>query len=120
MKHILHIGLAVLLFSAFVSIANDTFFSSATAASLETSELYADNTRATLSNDLKIDYQKQDTTDLPADLQNHWGKLAISLLAVFEIVVRLTPSEKDNTVLSYLSKIINAFIPNRKKGGGTF
>ena len=48
----------------------------------------------------------------------NWGILSLSLLSFLEVVTRLTPSEKDNTVLSFLGNILNAIIPNLKKGGG--
>lgn len=51
-------------------------------------------------------------------LSVNWGILSLSLLSFLEVVTRLTPSEKDNTVLTFLSNILNAVIPNLKKGGG--
>lgn len=48
----------------------------------------------------------------------NWGILSLSLLSFLEVITRLTPSKKDNTVLSFLSNILNAIIPNLKKGGG--
>jgi hypothetical protein len=51
-------------------------------------------------------------------LVENWGVLSLSLLSFLEVITRLTPSEKDNTVLSFVSKLLNVIIPNFKKGGG--
>jgi len=51
---------------------------------------------------------------------NNWGALLMGLLGFADLVTRLTPSVKDNSILNFLSSIINAIIPNLKKGGGSF
>ena len=50
----------------------------------------------------------------------NWGKLLLGLLSFYDLVARLTPSEKDNSVVSFLTKLLNVVIPNFKKGGGIF
>ena len=40
------------------------------------------------------------------------------LIGVAEIVVLLTPTEKDNTVLDRIKSALSAVIPNLRKGGG--
>jgi len=49
--------------------------------------------------------------------------IALVLYAIAKLVVNLTPSEKDNDILvkvaSFISKVVDAFVPNLKKGGGT-
>ena len=49
---------------------------------------------------------------------NNWGALLLGLLGFADLVTRLTPTEKDNSILNFLSSILNAIIPNLKKGGG--
>jgi len=49
---------------------------------------------------------------------NNWGALLMGLLGFADLVARLTPSVKDNSILNFLSTILNAIIPNLKKGGG--
>ena len=49
----------------------------------------------------------------------NWGALLMGLLGFADLVTRLTPSEKDNSILNFLVSIFNAIIPNLKKGGGT-
>ena len=53
-------------------------------------------------------------------LLDNWGALLMGLLTFAEVVVRLTPSEKDNSIFNWLYAFITAFVPNLKKGGGTF
>lgn len=54
-------------------------------------------------------------------IDNYVDLIAIlaGLIAVAEIVVNLTPSEKDNSVLLKIKNVLSAVIPNFKKGGGT-
>ena len=41
--------------------------------------------------------------------------LVWSLIAIIEVVVRLTPSEKDNSILNKVIWFIDKVIPNRTK-----
>jgi len=44
-----------------------------------------------------------------------------SLIAIFEIVVRITPSDKDNSILNKIIWVIEKLIPNKdKKKQGMF
>lgn len=44
-----------------------------------------------------------------------------SLIAMFEIIVRLTPTEKDNSILNKIIWIVEKLIPNKdKKKQGMF
>ena len=40
-----------------------------------------------------------------------------SVIAILEVVVRLTPSEKDNSILNKVIWIIEKLIPNKGKQG---
>ena len=40
-----------------------------------------------------------------------------SVIAILEVVVRLTPSEKDNSILNKVIWIVEKLIPNRGKKG---
>ena len=51
---------------------------------------------------------------------NNWGTLLMGLLGLSDLVARLTPSAKDNSIINFISSVINAIIPNLKKGGGSF
>lgn len=53
-------------------------------------------------------------------LKTNWIALLFGILGFAELVARLTPSEKDNTVVSFINAVLNTFIPNLKKGGGKF
>jgi hypothetical protein len=54
-------------------------------------------------------------------IENYVDLIAIvaGLIAVAEVVVNLTPSEKDNSILLKIKNVLSAVIPNRKTGGGT-
>jgi len=44
-----------------------------------------------------------------------WTTLLWSLIAIFEVIVRLTPSEKDNSLLNKVIWFIDKVVPNRTK-----
>jgi len=48
-----------------------------------------------------------------------WQEIVLAVVGIFEIIVRLTPSEKDNTILAKIIWVLNRLIPNRTKTGGT-
>ena len=45
-------------------------------------------------------------------------ELVMALVLLLEIVVNLTPSEKDNSILLKIKNVISFIFPNRKSGGG--
>jgi hypothetical protein len=51
---------------------------------------------------------------------DNWGALVMVILGFVDLVARLTPSEKDNSIVNFLMTLFNAIIPNFKKGGGSF
>ena len=51
---------------------------------------------------------------------NNWQWLLAATVGVAEIVVNITPTKKDNSILNSVVKVIDALIPNNKKGGGKF
>jgi len=51
---------------------------------------------------------------------DNWGALLMGILGFIDLVARLTPSEKDNSIVNFLLTMFNAIIPNFKKGGGSF
>ena len=53
-------------------------------------------------------------------IADNWGSLLLALLGFVELLVRLTPTEKDNSILNMIIKFLNVILPNLKKGGGTF
>lgn len=53
----------------------------------------------------------------------NWAKInlaetLLALLAIAKIVVNLTPTEKDNSVLAWIESLFNSIFPNLRKGGG--
>lgn len=51
-------------------------------------------------------------------LKDNWLPLVLALIALAEVVVNLTPSKKDNSILLKIKNLLGMFIPNVKKGGG--
>lgn len=45
-------------------------------------------------------------------LMNHWAEILLGLLAFAKIVVRVTPTIKDDAVFGYLDRLIEALVPN--------
>lgn len=59
-------------------------------------------------------------------ISENWGlivEIALIVYAIAKVIVNLTPSEKDNLILTkvveFVEKIVDLLIPNLKKGGGT-
>lgn len=46
--------------------------------------------------------------------------MIVLLIMFYEPIARLTPTEKDNNLLRTIQSWLDALLPNRKKGGGTF
>jgi len=61
-------------------------------------------------------------TEMPPGefLQTYWFELLLGLIVFLELIVRLTPTKRDDSILNLVLKLINAIIPNLKKTGGTF
>lgn len=53
-----------------------------------------------------------------------WKELVLAIFAILEVGVRLTPSEKDNSIVNKIvmfgTYILDFIIPNRNKGGDKF
>ena len=106
------LGINAKINTSFSDVNTETYYTSA----------LTDNSKATLSNDLKMSYeQTADNLTAPVGfLANYWDKILIALLGISEVVTRLIPSVKDNSILNFFLRVINAVIPNAKSGGGTF
>ena len=44
-----------------------------------------------------------------------WTEILLAILGIAEIIVRLTPTEKDNSILNKIVWVINKLIPNKIK-----
>ena len=106
------LGINAKINTSFSDVNTETYYTSA----------LTDNSKATLSNDLKMSYeQTADNLTAPVGfLANYWDKILIALLGISEVVTRLIPSVKDNSILNFFLRVINAVIPNAKSGGGVF
>jgi hypothetical protein len=61
----------------------------------------------------------QPSSGIFAFLVANWLALLIGLGGFIEVIVRLTPTTKDDSILAFIKNIIDSFIPNRRIGGGT-
>jgi len=124
MKNILNTVLLMAMLVISIAICDEVFFSNVASAesSIASTTANASITKATVSNDLKIAYEKQD--DITATTKNflldNWGKLSLAFLAFLEVVARLTPSVTDNTVITFIKKLLDSFIPNKNTNGTLF
>lgn len=69
---------------------------------------------------LEPDNTEVSTSAIGNFLTENWIALVLGLMGFIELIVRLTPSDKDNSIFNWLAALINALLPNLKKGGGTF
>tara|TARA_R100000995_G_C3479668_1_gene123107 strand:- start:1319 stop:1462 length:144 start_codon:yes stop_codon:yes gene_type:complete len=44
-----------------------------------------------------------------------WTEILLAILGIAEIIVRLTPTEKDNSILNKIMWVVNKLIPNKLK-----
>ena len=52
--------------------------------------------------------------------KDNWIPLLLGLIGLTEVITRLTPTKKDDTILEWVKKLLDVFLPNNKKEGGTF
>ena len=71
----------------------------------------------TVDVDLEPAIEKADTGNF---FLNNWVALLMGLLGSFDLIARLTPTEKDNSIVNFLFSLFSSLIPNLKKGGGSF
>ena len=66
--------------------------------------------------------QVKSETDEPATpigfFAGNWGKLLLAITALYDILARMIPTIQNNTILNFITQIINGIIPNKRKGGG--
>jgi len=73
-----------------------------------------------ISGPVSVESSVIEPTEQASFFAENWGKLLLGLLSFYDLVARLTPSKKDNSIVSFLTNLFNAIIPNLKKGGGSF
>lgn len=52
-------------------------------------------------------------------IKTNWLALLAGLIALAEVVVRLTPSDRDNSIVNFIKSLLDAIIPNRRTTGGS-
>lgn len=51
-------------------------------------------------------------------IKNYWHPLTEGVIALTWVIVRLTPTNKDNNVFRIVVNILSVVFPNNRKGGG--
>ncbi|HLN72736.1 MAG TPA: hypothetical protein VK205_05545 [Prolixibacteraceae bacterium] len=113
------ISMMILLFGLLFSMSNG--LQAAPSGSADQATVKVENRQtatATVTQEMGVVSLETEKPTVGGFLSANWGVLSLSLLSFLEVITRLTPSQKDNTVLTFLSNILNAIIPNLKKGGG--
>jgi len=59
------------------------------------------------------------STSVVSFLSDNYIAILFAFLAFVEVIVRLTPTKKDDSILSFIMNIINAIFPNKSSDGGT-
>lgn len=65
-----------------------------------------------------------ENTEVTADTDynffiENWAELLLAIMVFLKVVVNLTPTKRDNEIFGLIDTLINAIVPNYKKGGGT-
>ncbi len=47
-----------------------------------------------------------------------WSAIIAALLYIGDLVVKSTPTEKDDNIFNIVRKVLTFFVKNKKKGGG--
>lgn len=53
-------------------------------------------------------------------LKENWGVVLTAFLVFLEVILRLTPSETDNSILNIIKRLVDALVPNKQKTGTNF
>ena len=51
-------------------------------------------------------------------IKEHWHPLTEGLIGLTWIIVRLTPTQKDNNIFTVVVNILGVVFPNNRRGGG--
>jgi len=79
-------------------------------------------TKTNVSNDLKVAFEQQSDTagNAAGFLGISWENISFAVLSVIEVIARIIPSAKDNSILNFISRFVNNLVPNLRKDGGSF
>jgi hypothetical protein len=61
-----------------------------------------------------------DTGGILGFLQDNWLALLFGFLGFVEVIIRLTPTETDNSIFNIIKRLLDAWFPNVNRSGGTF
>jgi hypothetical protein len=118
MKNI--ISMLILMIGLFVSVAigNQVTDSMLTAQTVLPSTSSGRTISATATSSVEASVGDLVPVETGNFFTRNWGVLVMGLLGFADLVTRLTPTAKDNSIVNFLVSVFNAIIPNLKKGGG--
>jgi hypothetical protein len=70
--------------------------------------------------DQSVETEKQQTDSPWKYFLDNWGTWLLGIMGCAELIARITPTQKDNSIVNFLMSVFNALVPNLKKGGGSF
>ena len=127
MKNILAFVVLSVLFSSVIFVFDSVIFPGKSRAlwteqPLVTNSATDGSTKTSLKADANVELAQiaEDPVTAGGLISSNWGKLMVAIMALYDIIARMVPTIQNNTILSFITKLINAVIPNKRKGGGVF
>ena len=124
MKNILAFVVLYVLFSSFIFVFDSVIFPGKLYAEqpLVTNPASDGSTKTSLKADANVELAQiaEDPVTPGGLISGNWGKLMVAVMALYDIIARMVPTIQNNTILNFITKLINAVIPNKRKGGGVF
>ncbi len=74
--------------------------------------------KAAYAQTVTVESQTRENSSLKDFLSAHWAALVWALISLLEVVTRLTPTARDNSVLNFVKMILDSLVPNVRTGGG--
>lgn len=74
-----------------------------------------DDAQADLVADTHVEVESLSIIDF---IKENFWTLLFALLGFVEVIVRLTPTKKDDSILEWIYKLLSVIVPNNKSGGG--
>ena len=50
-------------------------------------------------------------------LKANWYVIIVAIIAFAEVIVRLTPTSKDDSIVNWIKRVIDVLVPNKTKRG---
>jgi len=90
-------------------------------ASIQTDKtVVVQDSRSVVPADQPVEAEVQQTDSPWKYFLDNWGTWLLGIMGCAELIARITPTQKDNSIVNFLMSVFNALVPNLKKGGGSF